>query len=302
MLVTMIERDNYLGRIATGRVVSGAVRDGDAIKSIPYADKPPEAGKVCSVQACIIARLWMLATSVSANCACLLFCTATQRSGFYCVFLVPIVRVWCVRKRRRAFESPRPHKDARSQVQTTTCLQVTRIMKRAGASGSQARPAANAGDIISLAGIASAAIGDTICAPAVTAALQPGQIDPPTLSMVFAPNSSPIGRVAGNVVTAQKILERLQHEAAQSVSLQVLRLPRGALGRRKQSLPPFSATHVCMRRPLRCILTAHDRTFVPARAALAPLGPLKGTGGPNKRQLVGKLIAKSAPAGRVRRS
>lgn len=46
MLVTMIERDNYLGRIATGRVVAGGVRDGDAIKSIPYSDKPPEQGKV----------------------------------------------------------------------------------------------------------------------------------------------------------------------------------------------------------------------------------------------------------------
>lgn len=107
-------------------------------------------------------------------------------------------------------------------------MQVTRIMKRAGASGTAAQPAANAGDIISLAGIASAAIGDTICAPVVTEPLQPGQIDPPTLSMVFAPNSSPIGRATGNVVTAQKILERLQNEAAQSVSLQVRLVPSSA--------------------------------------------------------------------------
>jgi GTP-binding protein len=94
-------------------------------------------------------------------------------------------------------------------------------MKRQGGSGSQQQSNACAGDIVSIAGIPNAAIGDTICAPDVSEALQPGHIDPPTLSMVFAPNSSLLGRVPGNIVTAQKLLERLQAEAARSVSLRV---------------------------------------------------------------------------------
>lgn len=99
--------------------------------------------------------------------------------------------------------------------------QVTRILKRSGASASAAQPAAHTGDIVSIAGLSSAAIGDTLCAPEVTERLSPGSIDPPTLSMVFAPNSSPIGRTAGNVVTAARIHDRLVSEAATSVSLQV---------------------------------------------------------------------------------
>lgn len=50
------------------------------------------------------------------------------------------------------------------------------------------------------------------------------QVDPPTLAMVFAPNSSPIGRNPKNIVTAQKIVERLENEAAISVSLRVRRV------------------------------------------------------------------------------
>jgi GTP-binding protein len=101
------------------------------------------------------------------------------------------------------------------------CLQVTRIVKRQGGFGSQQLSHAHAGDIITITGISNPAIGDTICAPEVSEALQPGQIDPPTLSMVFAPNSSPVGRAPGNEVTAQKLLERLHAEALQSVSLRV---------------------------------------------------------------------------------
>jgi GTP-binding protein len=98
-------------------------------------------------------------------------------------------------------------------------VQVTRIMKRAGAHASHARPSAPTGDIVSLAGAPGVAIGDTLCAPEATARVEPGAIDPPTLSMVFAPNSSPIGRGVGHVVTAAKIVERLEAEAARSVSL-----------------------------------------------------------------------------------
>lgn len=57
---------------------------------------------------------------------------------------------------------------------------VTRIMKRAGA-GSAELPAAGAGDIVSIAGIAGVGIADTICSPSVEQGLPPGHIEPPTL-------------------------------------------------------------------------------------------------------------------------
>lgn len=46
MLVTMIEHDTFLGRIATGRVAGGRVAVGDAIWLLPRAGRPPEPGKV----------------------------------------------------------------------------------------------------------------------------------------------------------------------------------------------------------------------------------------------------------------
>ena len=57
---------------------------------------------------------------------------------------------------------------------------VTRIMKRAGA-GSGDLPAAGAGDIVSMSGLAGVGIADTICSPAVEQGLPPGHIEPPTL-------------------------------------------------------------------------------------------------------------------------
>ena len=98
---------------------------------------------------------------------------------------------------------------------------ITRIQKRTGARASGTQRAANLGDIVSVSGLPTAKIGDTVGATDLEKALEPGQIDPPTLSMVFAPNTSPIGRAPGNVVTAARILERLQAEAASSVSLRV---------------------------------------------------------------------------------
>lgn len=73
-------------------------------------------------------------------------------------------------------------------------LKVTRIEKRAGV-GKLALSAAVAGDIVSLAGAGDAAgIADTLAAPSVSAALDPGPIDPPTLRCVAAACMSVVGR------------------------------------------------------------------------------------------------------------
>jgi GTP-binding protein len=66
-----------------------------------------------------------------------------------------------------------------------------------------------------------AGIADTIASPAVEAPLDPGHIDPPTLSMVFGPNDSPLAGRAGKAVTGRAIGARLSAEAETSVSLRV---------------------------------------------------------------------------------
>lgn len=73
---------------------------------------------------------------------------------------------------------------------TDSSLKVTRIEKRAGLGKVQLQ-AAVAGDVVSLAGAGDAAgIADTIAAPAVEQALDPGPIDPPTLRFVVCVCSS----------------------------------------------------------------------------------------------------------------
>lgn len=97
---------------------------------------------------------------------------------------------------------------------------VTRITQRAGMAKVNLEEAV-AGDIVSVAGAAAAAIGDTVAAPTVTTPLDPGRIDPPTLAMVFGPNDSPLAGRAGKALTGRAIGERLQAEADTSVSLRV---------------------------------------------------------------------------------
>ena len=46
MLVTMLEHDNYLGRICTGRVATGSVKEGDTIKLLPVSSGIEEEGRV----------------------------------------------------------------------------------------------------------------------------------------------------------------------------------------------------------------------------------------------------------------
>lgn len=100
-------------------------------------------------------------------------------------------------------------------------LQVTRIQKRNGGGGWTILGEAGAGDIVSVAGLGGAGIGDTVAGAADAERLEAGPIDPPTLAMVFSPNSSPLGLATGNIVTSQKIMERLEMEAANSVSIRV---------------------------------------------------------------------------------
>jgi GTP-binding protein len=143
MLVSMTERDPFLGRIVTGRIAAGRVQLGDSIRLISHN-------------------------------------TGAITDGF----------------------------------------KVTKLFKRSG-TGTIDLAMASVGDIVSVAGVGEASISDSIVSPDVAEGIAPGKIDPPTLSMVFAPNNSPLAGRDGMAVTTAKIGEWLSVEAESNISLRV---------------------------------------------------------------------------------
>jgi GTP-binding protein len=80
---------------------------------------------------------------------------------------------------------------------------------------------AKAGDIISIAGLTTATVANTIADPSVTDPLHAQPIDPPTLSMRFAVNDSPMAGREGTKVTSRMIRDRLFREAESNVAIKV---------------------------------------------------------------------------------
>jgi GTP-binding protein len=80
---------------------------------------------------------------------------------------------------------------------------------------------ASAGDIIALAGIEDAQIGETIADFADPEALPIITVDEPTVSMIFSPNTSPFAGKEGKYVTSRHIRDRLMREIMTNVSLKV---------------------------------------------------------------------------------
>jgi GTP-binding protein len=80
---------------------------------------------------------------------------------------------------------------------------------------------AEAGDIVTIAGLPEATVSHTICAPEVEMPLPAQPIDPPTLSMTFRVNDSPLAGTEGDKVTGRMIRDRLFREAEGNVALRV---------------------------------------------------------------------------------
>ncbi|MEL6753626.1 MAG: EF-Tu/IF-2/RF-3 family GTPase, partial [Pseudomonadota bacterium] len=144
LLATTISADNFLGRILTGRVASGAVKPNQTIKALSRDGEVIETGRVSKVLA------------------------------FRGLERVPIDE-------------------------------------------------AMAGDIVSIAGLTKANVADTLVDPAVSEPIESQPIDPPTISMTFRVNDSPLAGTEGKHVTSRVIWDRLQKEAAGNVALQVER-------------------------------------------------------------------------------
>ncbi|WP_137700297.1 translational GTPase TypA [Marimonas lutisalis] len=84
-----------------------------------------------------------------------------------------------------------------------------------------------AGDIVSLAGMQKATVADTICALAVEDAIPAQPIDPPTISVTFGINDSPLAGRDGKKVQSRVIRERLMKEAESNVAIKVTDTPGG---------------------------------------------------------------------------
>jgi len=141
-LVTLLDRDNFLGRILTGRVASGVVKVNQPIHALDAAGTVIETGR------------------------------ASKIFAFRGLERVPVEE-------------------------------------------------ARAGDIISIAGLTVATVANTIADTGVTEPLQAQPIDPPTLSMRFAVNDSPMAGREGTKVTSRMIRDRLFREAESNVAIRV---------------------------------------------------------------------------------
>jgi GTP-binding protein len=142
MLVTLLDRDNFLGRILTGLVLSGTVKLNQQIHALSPEGKIVETGR------------------------------ASKIMSFRGLERVPVEE-------------------------------------------------AKAGDIISIAGMTTATVADTIAEPSVTEPLHAQPIDPPTLSMRFSVNDSPMAGREGTKVTSRMIRDRLLREAESNVAVRI---------------------------------------------------------------------------------
>ncbi|KFE33488.1 translational GTPase TypA [Thioclava atlantica] len=84
-----------------------------------------------------------------------------------------------------------------------------------------------AGDIVTVAGMTKATVADTLCAPEVEEALPSQPIDPPTISVTFGINDSPLAGKDGSKVQSRVIRERLMKEAETNVAIKVEDTPGG---------------------------------------------------------------------------
>jgi GTP-binding protein len=105
-------------------------------------------------------------------------------------------------------------------------FRVTKVLAFRGL-GQQPIDLAEAGDIVTLAGMSKATVADTLCALEVDIALPAQPIDPPTISVTFGINDSPLAGRDGSKVQSRVIRERLMREAELNVAIKISDTPGG---------------------------------------------------------------------------
>ena len=82
-----------------------------------------------------------------------------------------------------------------------------------------------AGDIAAVVGVDNTDIGDVYTDPESPVELEPIEIDPPTLSIVFEASTSPLVGRDGDIVGARQLKERLMLERENNVTMRIEELP-----------------------------------------------------------------------------
>ncbi len=119
--------------------------------------------------------------------------------------------------------SIKPNQPVKVLDRTGKVVEQGRVSKILAFRGIERQPIdeAEAGDIVAIAGLEKFNVADTLGALDVTEPLQAQPIDPPTLSMTFMVNDSPLAGTEGDKVTSRVIRDRLLREAEGNVALRV---------------------------------------------------------------------------------
>ena len=117
----------------------------------------------------------------------------------------------------------KPNQSIKALDRTGKVVEQGRISKILAFRGIERTPVeeAEAGDIIAIAGLSNGTVADTFCDLSVETPLIAQPIDPPTVSMSFIVNNSPLAGTEGDKVTSRMIRDRLLREAEGNVALRV---------------------------------------------------------------------------------
>ncbi|MEL7113346.1 MAG: translational GTPase TypA [Pseudomonadota bacterium] len=119
----------------------------------------------------------------------------------------------------------KPNQTVKVLARDGSLVESGRVSKVLAFRGLQREPieVGEAGDIVSISGLQKANVADTFVDPSVDTPIEAQPIDPPTLSMTFRVNDSPLAGTEGDKVTSRVIWDRLQKEAEGNVALKVER-------------------------------------------------------------------------------
>jgi len=125
---------------------------------------------------------------------------------------------------RIASGSVKPNQTVKVLSRDGKLIEQGRITKVLAFRGLERQPIelAEAGDIVAIAGLTKGTVADTFCDPSVETPLTAQPIDPPTVSMTFMVNNSPLAGTEGDKVTSRMIRDRLLREAEGNVALRVV--------------------------------------------------------------------------------
>ena len=105
-------------------------------------------------------------------------------------------------------------------------FRVTKILAFRGLAQQEIHEA-TPGDIVTIAGMSKATVSDTLCALAVDEPLEAQPIDPPTITVTFGINDSPLAGREGSKVQSRVIRDRLMKEAESNVAIKITDTPGG---------------------------------------------------------------------------